>query len=104
MCKKTMKPLSGPQLVHAIKRNFGGLEDSDLDPFKEFCEIIEDAIEDPIDLHSTPNEVCYMYPELHVSILKDLITLAVFTMLLKYLAPGESRQFETWAYQGQPRN
>ena len=27
MCEKSNRPPTGPQLQHAIKRNFGGLED-----------------------------------------------------------------------------
>ena len=29
MCDKSYRPPTGPQLQHAIKRNFGGLEDFD---------------------------------------------------------------------------
>jgi hypothetical protein len=37
MCKKSGGlPLTGPQMKHAIKRNFGGLKSKNWDPFHEF--------------------------------------------------------------------
>ena len=43
MCEKSKLPPTGPQLQHAIKRNFGGLEDFDtFDIFKRFLKNIED--------------------------------------------------------------
>ena len=37
MCTKSNgRPLTWPQMKHAILRNFGGLESEDLDPFEEF--------------------------------------------------------------------
>ena len=37
MCKKSEgRPLTWPQMKHAILRNFGGLESDKLDPFEEF--------------------------------------------------------------------
>ena len=36
MCEKTNMPPTRPQLVHAIKRNFGGLEESGVDPERMF--------------------------------------------------------------------
>ena len=43
MCQKSQKPPTGPQLQHAIKRNFGGLEDFDtFKIFKRFLKNIED--------------------------------------------------------------
>ena len=41
MCAKTKMPPSRPQLEHAIKRNFGGLDDDDLKPHEEFMKEIE---------------------------------------------------------------
>ena len=41
MCAKTKIPPTGPQLEHAIKRNFGGLEDSDLNPYEVFMKKIK---------------------------------------------------------------
>lgn len=40
MCEKSERPLTWPQLEHAIRRNFGGLESRDLNPFREFEKII----------------------------------------------------------------
>ena len=34
-------PLTMAQLEHAIKRNFGGLESTDLNPLKEFQSVID---------------------------------------------------------------
>ena len=37
MCKKSGgRPLSWPQMKHAVMRNFGGLKSEELDPFLEF--------------------------------------------------------------------
>lgn len=36
MCEKSGRPPTWPQMEHAIKRNFGGLESKDLNPFREF--------------------------------------------------------------------
>ena len=37
MCTKSKgRPLTWPQMKHAILRNFGGLESKYLDPFEEF--------------------------------------------------------------------
>ena len=41
MCAKTKIPPTGQQLEHAIKRNFGGLDDKDLKPHEEFMKKIE---------------------------------------------------------------
>lgn len=42
MCAKGNRPPTGPQLQHAIKRNFGGLEDFDTyDIFKRYLPNIE---------------------------------------------------------------
>ena len=40
MCEKSRQPLTWPQLEHAIKRNFGGLESQNLNPFQEFESVI----------------------------------------------------------------
>ena len=43
MCQKSQKPPTGLQLQHAIKRNFGGLDDFDTyDIFKTYLKNIED--------------------------------------------------------------
>ena len=42
MCDKSNRPPTGPQLQHAIKRNFGGLEDFDTyEIFKTYLPNIE---------------------------------------------------------------
>ena len=42
MCEKSELPPTGPQLQHAIKRNFGGLEDFDTyEIFKDSLKNIE---------------------------------------------------------------
>ena len=42
MCAKSEgHPLSGPQLEHAIKRNFGGLESESVDPIEVFKKAID---------------------------------------------------------------
>lgn len=47
MCKKSEgRPLTWPQMKHAILRNFGGLESETLDPFKEFEERLHMPVED----------------------------------------------------------
>ena len=60
MCEKTGVPLTGPQLFHAIKRNFGGLEDPDLDPIDEFLVKLPSDIASPPDLTNVPREVSYV--------------------------------------------
>ena len=45
MCEKTNMPLTGPQLVHAIRRNFGGLEESGVDPERIFFDKLQKDIE-----------------------------------------------------------
>jgi hypothetical protein len=50
MCEKTNMPLTGPQLVHAIRRNFGGLEESGVDPEKIFFKSLPINIEEAPDL------------------------------------------------------
>ena len=46
MCEKTNRPPSGPQLQHAIKRNFGGLEDfNTYEIFKNYLPNIEKVLE-----------------------------------------------------------
>lgn len=38
MCKKSERPLTGLQLQHAIKRNFGGLDVEEIDTYGIFKE------------------------------------------------------------------
>ena len=54
MCEKSKKPPTGPQLQHAIKRNFGGLED--LDTYEIFKNSLKN-IEDQPDLTGLSKEV-----------------------------------------------
>lgn len=53
MCDKSGLPPTWPQLEHAIKRNFGGMELKKLDTFKEF----EDQIHMSRQLPSVSEEV-----------------------------------------------
>ena len=55
MCEKSGLPPTGPQLKHAICRNFGGMESDELDTLVEFQRYI--PIRDPPDLQSIPEEV-----------------------------------------------
>ena len=47
MCAKTKLPPTGPQLEHAIKRNFGGLEDENLKPDEIFMNHIQNIRDTP---------------------------------------------------------
>ena len=65
MCEKSNLPPTGPQLKHAICRNFGGMESDELDTLEEFKKQIH--ISDQPDLQSIPQKVyihdqkCYTY-------------------------------------------
>ena len=50
-------PPTGPQLVHAIKRNFGGLQDENIDPEMKFREKLPNNIDESPDLRTIPPEV-----------------------------------------------
>ena len=50
-------PPTGPQLVHAIKRNFGGLREENLDPQEIFWELLPRDIVEPPDLTNIPHHV-----------------------------------------------
>lgn len=50
MCEKTDMPPTGPQLIHAIKRNFGGLEESGLNTEIIFRQVLVRDIDTPPDL------------------------------------------------------
>ena len=56
MCEKSGNPPSWPQLEHAIKRNFGGLESDELDPEKIFMDKLLCRREPP-DLSGVKEEV-----------------------------------------------
>ena len=42
MCKSTSLPLTRPQLKHAVKRNFGGLDLQKIDTYKIFQKHLKD--------------------------------------------------------------
>lgn len=56
MCKKTELPLTWPQLEHAIRRNFGGLESDKCKPYEEFTKQIPMSHDAP-DLSNIPPNV-----------------------------------------------
>ncbi|XP_019853235.1 PREDICTED: E3 ubiquitin-protein ligase RNF213-like [Amphimedon queenslandica] len=55
MCKKSDRPLTDPQLQHAIKRNFGGLDVDEIDTYGIFKHYFKDLEHKP-DLRSVTNE------------------------------------------------
>ena len=57
MCEKTKMPPTRPQLVHAIKRNFGGLEESGVDPEKVFFDKLPRNIDQVPDLDNIDPKV-----------------------------------------------
>ena len=57
MCEKTKRPPAGPQLVHAIKRNFGGLKEDRLDPEEIFWNLLPIDVNKPPDLDTIPRDV-----------------------------------------------
>ena len=60
MCEKTNMPLTGPQLVHAIKRNFGGLEESGVNPERIFLDRLSKSMNQPPDMSRVdPNVSMY---------------------------------------------
>ena len=62
MCKKSGgRPLTWPQMEHAIKRNFGGLKSDKLDPFEEFRKRLNMAEEEPIPDDYHDYEEVYYY-------------------------------------------
>ena len=60
MCENSNLPPTGPQLKHAICRNFGGMESDELDTLEEFQRYV--LIRDPPDLQSIPEEVQMYLP------------------------------------------
>ena len=56
MCEKTNLPLTWAQLEHAIKRNFGGLESDNWNPYDEFIKLIKMNREPP-NLTNIPEKV-----------------------------------------------
>ena len=63
MCAKSEgHPLSGPQLEHAIKRNFGGLESESVDPIEVFKKAIDFTDSRHwYDFTGLPEEVGFMF-------------------------------------------
>ena len=57
-------PPTGPQLVHAIRRNFGGLEDKKVDPERVFRDGLAGNIDEPPDPTNIPpkvtHRICYI--------------------------------------------
>ena len=59
MCDKSEgRRLSWPQLEHAIKRNFGGLESKQFNPFEVFKKVIGYLQDSDQDFADVPKEVC----------------------------------------------
>lgn len=56
MCDKSGSPPTWPQLEHAIRRNFGGLDEATLNPLDEFKRNLP-CIKEPLDLSQIPPEV-----------------------------------------------
>ena len=59
MCEKSKAPPTWKQLEHAIRRNFGGLESKELNPFHEFEKVIPMRQELP-NLDEFPEEVGFV--------------------------------------------
>ena len=57
MCEKTNNPPTGPQLVHAIKRNFGGLKEDGFDPEQVFLDLLSEDIDRAPDLSNVSEDV-----------------------------------------------
>ena len=55
MCEKSGLPPTWPQLEHAIRRNFGGMESDELDTLEEFKQQIHNRC--TLDLQSIPQKV-----------------------------------------------
>ena len=56
MCNQCGNPPTWPQIEHAIRRNFGGLDGTDLDPIEEFRKNLPSSTE-PLDLTDVSSEV-----------------------------------------------
>ena len=57
MCKKSDRPLTGLQLQHAIKRNFGGLDVDEIDTYGIFEEYLG-TLEQELDLTDEVSFYC----------------------------------------------
>ena len=58
MCEISKKSLTGPQLQHAIKRNFGGLDVDEIDTYGIFKYYLNTLEQEP-DLSNTNDEVSF---------------------------------------------
>ena len=56
MCNQSGHPPTWPQIEHAIRRNFGGLDGTELDPIEEFRKNLPSCTE-PLDLTDVSPEV-----------------------------------------------
>ena len=65
MCKKSRMQLTGPQLRHAIKRNFGGLDLEGVDTYEIFKFHLKDLEHEP-----------------DLSLVTDKVKLLIFLLLL----------------------
>ena len=81
-------PPTGPQLVHAIKRNFGGLEESGVDPERMFFKLL------PRNIHESP-DMSSFHSDVNTCHTVDIC------MYIFYIGKRvcESRQLSTWTYQ-----
>ena len=52
-------PPTGPQLVHAVRRNFGGLKEENLDPEEIFWSLLRKDVDRPPDLESLSADVSH---------------------------------------------
>ena len=57
MCQSTGMELTGPQLQHAIKRNFGGLDSKDIDTEKIFRNHVKEFLDYVPNLYNITDEM-----------------------------------------------
>ena len=86
-------PPTGPQLVHAIKRNFGGLEETGLDPEQMFFQRLPSNIDEPPDLASIDPEVSVVINPRHSC---ARVTVVVLCVCLSFTALAASASVHTW--------
>ena len=79
MCEKSKLPPTGPQLQHAIKRNFGGFED--FDTYEIFKQHISNLDDEP-DMTNVPEMVMMLHCSLIIGLLLLLILLLFLLLLL----------------------
>ncbi len=66
MCEKSEgHPLSWPQLNHAIRRNFGGLESEEINPLEEFSKAITGYFENNQDFTGLDEKVLPLLKKLY---------------------------------------